>query len=518
MRSSGWLATALVSLASLTAAMPRIPAMPKQPAIQWQPEADGPHARAGLVEYFFDQLLDHTNPSLGTFKQRYWFSEKYYKPGGPIILFNAGEEDASQYTGYLQNVTITGAIGYATGGATIVMEHRYWGKSIPFADYSTANMKYFTIHNAVQDYAYFAQNVALPWASGAKVTPPPTTAWILNGGSYPGVLAAYVKQTFPDLFYASYATSAPVQAIYDFFGYFVPVAAGAPQNCSTDMKRVITHWDKVMTQGKPAEKRKLMTLFGFGNVTHADDASSGLEEAPWSWQALGPAVGAHQQFFDFCDMLETRHGVTAGPDGFGVEYATRQWAQWQTALNKQLCGADFDNDNCWGTYDPTSASYTNIAPTNTYRPWISLSSTQIAFWQDGNPTAPSIVSKLVNPAYWERQCPLWFPAENGVSVPAKAPVDTLNPVYGGWDMSVDRLLFVNGEFDPWRSGTVSSLLPNAPARKSTEMQPILLVKTGVHCWDMITSTAMANPNTRVVFNEVVATMVKWMDEWHAARA
>ena len=31
--------------------------------------------------YYFDQLIDHTNPSLGTFKQRYWHTYEFYEEG-----------------------------------------------------------------------------------------------------------------------------------------------------------------------------------------------------------------------------------------------------------------------------------------------------------------------------------------------------------------------------------------------------------------------------------------------------
>ena len=31
--------------------------------------------------YYFDQLIDHNNPSLGTFKQRYWHTWEFYGPG-----------------------------------------------------------------------------------------------------------------------------------------------------------------------------------------------------------------------------------------------------------------------------------------------------------------------------------------------------------------------------------------------------------------------------------------------------
>ncbi|KAJ7056562.1 peptidase S28 [Mycena amicta] len=484
---------------------------PKQPPFAFSdPDATGLVAAAPPTAYFFDQLLDHSNPSLGTFKQRFWFFDGYYQEGGPIVLFNAGEEDASLYTGYLKNGTITGAIAYATGGATIVMEHRYWGASIPFANYSTANMKYFTLENSVKDFAQFALNVELPFTNGTKAMPPPETAWILNGGSYPGALAAYAKQTFPDLFYASYASSAPVQAISNFYGYFLPVAAGAPANCSADMKRVITHWDQVMNYGTKQEQHDLLSIFGLQNVTHAADAASALQEAPWSWQGLGPAVGANQTFFAFCDTLEVKDAVSAGPDGQGLNYALAQWGSWQLQTNLEVCGDSYAGDECWGTFDPNASFYSDIDPSNTYRPWMWLICTQLAFWQDGDPTAPSIVSRLVNVAYWERQCPLWFPEEAGVAVPNAAPVNQINAMFDGWYINQERMLFVNGQFDPWRSGSVSSLLPQAPRRHSTAQQPILLVKTGVHCWDMITSTAQANPNTKVVFDQVVAQMVAWM--------
>ncbi|KAJ6468409.1 peptidase S28 [Mycena sanguinolenta] len=512
-------AYALAPLVLVAGARPPSGLLPlKQPPLAFAETRTGLTSDATQpTAYFFDQILDHSNPSLGTFQQRFWFYEGYYKEGGPIILFNAGEEDASLYTGYLLNETITGAMAYAVGGATIVLEHRYWGASAPFANYSTANMKYLTLENNVQDYANFAKNVELPFASGAKAVPPPQTPWILAGGSYPGALAAYVKHTFPDLFYASYGTSGPVQAINDYYGYFLPVVAGAPQNCSTDMKAVIAHWDSIMFNGTEEEQGELLSIFGLQNVTHAADAASALQSAPWSFQELSPAAGAGQDFFNFCDTLEVKDNVAAGAEGYGLDYALQQWGAWQIQTNIATCGKPFAGDECWGTFDANASIYTDIDLSNTYRPWMWTICTQLGFWQNGDDTEPSIVSRLIDVAYWERQCPLWFPAENGVSVPSLAPVNEINALFGGWDIREDRLLLVNGEFDPWRSGSVSSQLPNAPKPLSTAQQPILLIETGVHCWDMITDTALANPHTAVVFNQVIAQIVAWMKEWDEAR-
>lgn len=44
--------------------------------------------------YYFDQLIDHNDPSKGTFKVRYWTTWEFYKPGGPIILLTPGESNA----------------------------------------------------------------------------------------------------------------------------------------------------------------------------------------------------------------------------------------------------------------------------------------------------------------------------------------------------------------------------------------------------------------------------------------
>ena len=46
----------------------------------------------------FDQLIDHSNPSLGTFEQRFWYGTEYWKgSGSPIIITNPGEQSATGF-------------------------------------------------------------------------------------------------------------------------------------------------------------------------------------------------------------------------------------------------------------------------------------------------------------------------------------------------------------------------------------------------------------------------------------
>lgn len=59
-----------------------------------------PRAHAGPINGWgeFDQLIDHNNPQLGTFKQRFWYGTQYWNgTGSPIILMNPGEQPADRF-------------------------------------------------------------------------------------------------------------------------------------------------------------------------------------------------------------------------------------------------------------------------------------------------------------------------------------------------------------------------------------------------------------------------------------
>ena len=49
--------------------------------------------------YYFDQLIDHTNPRLGTFQQRYWMDWEFYEDGMSLSfpLSVPGRSCQSQY-------------------------------------------------------------------------------------------------------------------------------------------------------------------------------------------------------------------------------------------------------------------------------------------------------------------------------------------------------------------------------------------------------------------------------------
>lgn len=51
----------------------------------------------------------------------------------------------------------------------------------------------------------------------------------------------------------------------------------------------------------------------------------------WDWQDLSPTSGPGAQFFDFCDALEVKDGVSAPESGWGLDHALAAWGSyWNT--------------------------------------------------------------------------------------------------------------------------------------------------------------------------------------------
>lgn len=229
----------------------------------------------------FQQLIDHKNPSLGTFSQFYFYSDQYYAgPGSPVILFTPGEANVTGYTNYLTNKRLTGLFAEAIGAAIIVLEHRYWGRSSPFTELTTENLQYLTLDNAIADLTNFARNADLPfdrWHTSAA----PRAPWLLSGGSYSGALTAWTAALAPGTFYAYTASSAVVETIYDFWQYFEPVKAGLTKNCTADLEAVVDYIDNILVNGTAAAQTELKGMFGLAGLEHNDDFAMAIESGPW---------------------------------------------------------------------------------------------------------------------------------------------------------------------------------------------------------------------------------------------
>lgn len=100
---------------------------------------------------YFDQLLDHDDPSKGTFKMKFWWNSEFWAgPGSPVgfniagwkmstderqvVLFTPGETAAAPYGGYLTNATVTGLYAQELKGAVVMVERSSSSPYCFFAD------------------------------------------------------------------------------------------------------------------------------------------------------------------------------------------------------------------------------------------------------------------------------------------------------------------------------------------------------------------------------------------------
>jgi len=494
------------------------------------PKSLGLHRRAATVnQSTFEQLIDHDNPSLGTFSQRFWWSAEYYAgPGSPVVLFTPGEIAADGYTGYLTNETITGLFGQAIGGAVVLLEHRYWGESSPFDSLTTKNLQYLTLKNSIADLTYFANTIDLPFdtnhSSNADVAP-----WVLSGGSYSGALSAWTESTSPGTFWAYHASSAPVQAVFDYYGYFVPIQEGMAQNCSSDVSLVIDHLDTVLTSGNETAILELKTMFGLQGIKDNADFAEVLANGPYQWQSNQMYTG-YSGFFQWCDAVEgveAGAAVTPGPEGVGLDAALANYALWVNAtLLPDYCASygywtDEWSVDCFDSFNASSPLFTDLTVGNAVdRQWNwFLCNEPFAYWQDGAPAnVSSIVSRLVTAEYWQRQCSLFFPTEGNFTFASNTgkTVADVNAFTGGWNIdNTTRLTWTNGEFDPWRtSGVSSGFRPDGP-KVSTVQAPVHVIPDGVHCYDLLAENGQANAGVQAVITAEIAQIKEWVEEFYA---
>lgn len=219
----------------------------------------------------FDQLIHHANPRLGTFKQRYWYNSEYWNgSGSPIYIVNTGEQSGDGMNAtYLTSQRLPGRLAAETGGAIVIMEHRYWGKSMPVQNLSTHNLQFLTLKNALKDITYFAEYFPAPWDKPGR-NKPSKAPWIYMGGSYSGALAAWHAVKEPVTIWAYYASSGVVEAIGNFWGYFTPVQEVTPKNCSSDLNTVFEYVDNLLATGSFQAKQALKEQFMLGNLTDQD--------------------------------------------------------------------------------------------------------------------------------------------------------------------------------------------------------------------------------------------------------
>lgn len=160
-------------------------------------------------EAYFDQKIDHFNfESLGrqTYKQRYLYNDTWWQPGEGPIFFYAGNEGAID--AFWENSGFITEIAPAFKALVVFAEHRFYGKSLPFGNssFEAPRIGLLSISQALADYAFFLK----AFKKDFKAEKCPVIAF---GGSYGGMLAAYMRFKYPNMVQGAIAASAPIYLV-----------------------------------------------------------------------------------------------------------------------------------------------------------------------------------------------------------------------------------------------------------------------------------------------------------------
>ncbi|KAF9554962.1 hypothetical protein CPC08DRAFT_712435 [Agrocybe pediades] len=458
------------------------------------------------TRYYFDQLIDHDDPSKGTFKQRFWYTWEFYKPGGPIVLTTPGESNAGLYPSYdLTNSSMSGALAQTLNGAVISIEHRFFGESNPYPDLLPDHLKVHTIAQAIQDLAYFAQNVKLALPGGdTDAIRPHKTPWILIGGSYPGALVSWTMLKQPGVFWAGYSTAGVVQPIADFWQYFEPIRVNMPKNCSADVGRVIDHLDSLIAAGNFTAVSELQSVFQLTRAGPLSNFLAWMSVALREWRSLTVTTSRMSLFYPFCDSLEVKDdGEIAPEDGWGLDQAIAGWAKFhrESSVLAAINGNQVDSETAAADSDTVDGELsTQEDKAHSDMSWYWMVCNEVGWVQKGPPldyTGPTIVSRNIEISDTESLCKRRFPGAFTTSTLAER------------DGKADRVFVVNGKRDAWLESTLSATQQNIA---STDSRPIYLTD-GFHCSDLSMASRFFDDSVRDVQDKAFATMKAWVAEF-----
>lgn len=398
-------------------------------------------------EYSFKQLIDHQNPDLGTFTQRYFVDESYGKnPDAPVFLYICGEEKCTEDV--FEGMVRSNAKKFHA--KLIALEHRYYGESIPNNSLSTENLKYLTTHNALEDLNHFQTQMMKRknW----------TGSWIAIGGSYPGSLAAYYRLKHPEQVVGAIASSAPVQSKEDFIEYDTTITEVVGKQCATNMQIAVSMIEDALN--KPEQLDAFKTLFAASKV-----------EDPVDFLSLVADVGSIAvQYGDnqgFCEQLASGAtplaGYAAAAKKLFKELRTTAVALTPQGIMSEK-PSDYNSANDW------------------LRQWYYQTCTEYGYEQNANPNPEqSTRSYRINTKYQHIVCHRLFHL-------AKPPnVDSMNATYYEplLDPSVSNILFTNGENDPWSTLSLSKKNNNA----SNPNLNYSMISNAAHCEDLHTPSS-----------------------------
>ncbi|EMF13316.1 uncharacterized protein SEPMUDRAFT_19291, partial [Sphaerulina musiva SO2202] len=461
----------------------------------------------------FTQLIHHPNPELGLFSQAFLWNNTFWRPGAPIVLFLAGETSIDHYGIFSRpEFSTVGVIAQHLGAATIVLEHRYFGSSLPFRNFTKAHLQYLTVDNALKDVVRFAENFVAPW------TDRPTTAqdvpWILIGGSYSAAQTGWIANIMPGTFWAYLSSSPILQAIPSYWAYFLPLIEHGDQNCLKLLSNITQFIDDIIESGDEESLQTIKKLFGLAEMKTSDF----LYNLSFHWSDWGKT---YQKLFPVYNSKHNFNNQSLAPRAdwsLQSEQTLRALQTYAANFRKHLAPWLCIDGTC---LDDTYAQLREPLGVGEMYEWLLCNDMMGGFVTGTPPSAPfSIVSRFLTYDYFSTRCAIVNSTTSESSSPSPSSghhtASSFNNYTGGWTPTrARRIIYTAGEMDVWREISVSAKLrPGGPLQSDFERDVVVhLVQKGWHHSELYTRNTELDEDVRWVRDREVEKICAWVRQW-----
>lgn len=500
------------------------------------------------------QPLDHFDGSTNvTFEQRYFLSMDWYESGGdkrnkkqdgreivPVILYDGGETSLRNRIQMFAN-GIVGVLANATGGIAVLLEHRYYGTSIPNRtelgpgeDWGVDQLRWLNTRQSLEDSAEFVRKMqfqGVPDNAEFRV--------IYYGGSYAGARAAFMRTLYPDLIHGAIASSAVVAATVTLPEYYYAIAHGSDTQCSQALQTAINAIDKIIapvpeagsnqTNVNNTQAGALKSLFGLAYAPSLNDFANFLTLPLGMFQSLTwvPDNREEEMWNNFCNMVTNATVIDEvkqkHPDELSVlgplPGSVLGWAAYMEENMAHYC----EEKSC-STQDPVRFRNDN-GTLKTSKAWQFQVCNDYGYYQVAPPIAnvtslppkpsgPKLVSWRIDEEWMSLLCREGFTPGEHWTIPPRPDVSIVNRI-GNMGLDSKRLAIIDGQYDPWRPMTQhSEEYAYGGVREDTMDTPFKLIPD---CWHHCDSSALADPSKeppriREIHDAEIAFVQRWLQE------
>ncbi|KAL6222748.1 hypothetical protein ACLB2K_006139 [Fragaria x ananassa] len=433
------------------------------------------HQHSKPIQYetrYFPQNLDHFSFSdTPKLQQRYLVNSEHWvgpQRHGPIFLYCGNEGDILWFA---ENTGFVWDLAPRFGAMVLFPEHRYYGESMPFGSeeeaYKNAStLSFLTAEQALADFAVLITELKRNWsAEGCPV--------VLFGGSYGGMLAAWMRLKYPHIAIGALASSAPILQFEDIVPtetFYDIVSNDFRRESSSCFNTIKESWDALMTIGqKQNGLLELTKTFHLcRELKKTEDLADWLESA-YSYLAMVcrridgcpdgtstlervfEGISVYYNYSGNADCFELEDTSDVGTDGWN----------WQACTEMVMPMSSSRDRSMFQTYDYNFSSFQD---------WC---------WKELN----------------AKPRPTWITTEFG-GHDIKATLKNLG----------SNIIFSNGLLDPWSGGSV--------LQNISQSIVALVTEEGAHHIDLRFSTK-GDPDWLVEQRESEVKLIQgWLDEFY----